>query len=133
MASVERQQIASYFAEVERLEELGGDDPQAFANSMLQSVSSGDFSGFDDLLAKARDQRQRLLPITPPPACLDHHRLALMLSGDSVTMLERLKAALVKGDTTALMTMATEGRALERQANQLKSMGEAIKRQAGLP
>ncbi len=132
-AAAERPQIASYFAQIERLEDVGAGDPQAFASSMLQSVTSGDFSGFDDLLSKARSQRQRLLSITPPRACREHHRLALTLSGDSVAMLERLKTALGKGDTAALMTMATEGRTLETQANQLKSMGEGIKRQAGLP
>ena len=99
---------------------------------MVQSMASGDFSGFDDLLAKARVQRQRLQAISPPRACLEHHRLALALSGDSVAMLERLRAALTKGDSTALLTIATEGKSLETQANQLKSMGETIKRQAGL-
>jgi hypothetical protein len=132
-AAAERQQIASYFARIERLEDVGTGDPQAFANSMLQSMTSGDFSGFDDLLSKAESQRQRLVSITPPRACREHHRLALALSGDSVAMLERLKTALGKGDTTALLAMASQGRTLETQATQLKSMGEEIKRQAGLP
>ena len=129
--SPDRQQIAAYFNQVDRLEDMGAGDPQAFATSLLQSMSSGDFSGFDDLLAKARAQRQRLQSIAPPRACLEHHRLALALSADSVAMLERLKVALMKGDSTALLTIATEGRALETQTNQLKSMGESIKRQAG--
>ena len=127
----DRQQIAAYFNQVDRLEDMGVGDPQAFATSLLQSMSSGDFSGFDDLLAKARAQRQRLQSIAPPRACLEHHRLALALSADSVAMLERLKAALMKGDSTALLTIATEGRTLETQANQLKSMGDTIKRQSG--
>ena len=130
--SPERTAIAAYFTQIEHIDDLGAGDPQAFATSMLQSVSSGDFSGFDDLVARSKSQRERLRSLSPPRACFEHHRLALVLSGDSVAMLERLKAALAKADTTALMTMATEGHALETQANQLKSMGEAIKRQAGL-
>jgi len=130
--SPDRPQIAAYFNQIDRLEDMGGGDPQTFANSIVQSMSSGDFSGFDDLLAKARTQRQRLQSIAPPRACVEHHRLALALSTDSVAMLERLKAALVKGDTTGLLTVAAEGRTLETQANQLKAMGEAIRRQAGL-
>jgi hypothetical protein len=125
-------QIAAYFNQVDRIGDAGAGDPQAFATSMIQSMSSGDFSGFDDLLAKARAQRQRLQAISPPRACVEHHRLALTLSGDSVAMMERLKAALVKGDSTALLTIASEGKTLETQANQLKTIGEAIKRQAGL-
>ena len=66
--------------------------------------------------------------MTPPRGCGEHHRLALTLSADSVTMLERLKAALMKGDSMALMTIATEGRTLEAQANQLKSLGDALNR-----
>ena len=130
--SADRQQIAAYFKQADRLEDVGAGDPQAFATSLLQSVSSGDFSSFDELLAKARAQRQRLQAIAPPRACVEHHRLALTLSADSVTMLERLKAALMKGDTTALLTISTEGKALEAQTERLKSMAESIKRQAGL-
>jgi hypothetical protein len=130
--SADQQQIAAYFNQVDRIEDMGAGDPQAFAASMVQSMSSGDFSGFDDLLAKARAQRQRLQTIAPPRACVEHHRLALSLSADSVTMLERLKAALVKGDSTALMTIATEGKALETQTNRLKALADSIRRQAGL-
>jgi len=130
--SPERQQIAAYFSQVDRLEDMGGGDPQAFATTMVQSMSSGDFSGFEDLLSKARSQRQRLQSIAPPRACAEHHRLALTLAGDSVTMLERVKAAMVKGDAAALLAIASDGRTLETQANQLKAIAEAIKRQAGL-
>lgn len=125
-------QIAAYFNQVDRIEDMGAGDPQAFATSMVQSMSSGDFSGFDDLLAKARAQRQRLQSIAPPRACVEHHRLGLALASDSVAMLERLKAALMKGDSAALLGIATEGQTLETQANQLKALGEKVKRQAGL-
>lgn len=128
----ERAQIAAYFAQVDRLEDMGAGDPQAFASSMMQSLSSGDFSGFDELLAKARNQKQRLQATTPPAACVEHHRLALALSGESVTMLEQLKAALMKGDSMALMGIASEGRTLETRANQLKALAEKIKRGAGV-
>lgn len=128
----DRAQIAAYFAQLDRLEDMGAGDPQAFASSMMQSLSTGDFSGFDELLAKARNQRQRLQATTPPSTCVEHHRLALALSGESVTMLEQLKAALMKGDSMALMGIASEGRTLEARAIALKSLGEKIKRQAGI-
>jgi hypothetical protein len=132
-ASSDRPQIVAYFAEIDRLQEMGdGTDPQSFANTLVQSMSSGDFSGFDDLLAKARTQRQKLQAITPPPACASHHRLAVTLSGDSVAMLERVKAAMVKGDTTALLSISTDGKNLQAQADQLKTLEATIKRQAGI-
>jgi hypothetical protein len=130
--SADQPAIAGYFAGIEKIDDVGAGDPQAFATSMLQSMSSGDFSGFDDLLGKSRQQLERLRGITPPRACLEHHRLALSLSADSVAMMERLKAALMRGDSAGLLTIATEGRDLETQANALKTMGDAIKRQAGL-
>jgi hypothetical protein len=131
--SSDKPQIAAYFSEIDRLQEMGdGSDPQSFANTLVQSMSSGDFSGFDDLLAKARTQRQKLQAITPPPACASHHRLAVTLSGDSVAMLERVKAAMVKGDTTALLSISTDGKNLQAQADQLKTLEATIKRQAGL-
>ncbi len=130
--SADQPAIAAYFARLEKIEDVGAGDPQAFATSMLQSMSSGDFSGFDDLLGKSRRQFERLRGITPPRACMEHHRLALTLSADSVAMMERLKAAMTRGDSAALLTIATEGRDLESQANELKAMGDSIKRQAGL-
>lgn len=130
-ASPDRQAITDYFERIEAIDDIGSGDPQAFATSMLQSVASGDFSGFDDLLARARRQQDRLRGITPPRSCVDHHRLALVLSGDSVRILENIKAALVRGDSAALMSIAAEGGDLQTRANQLKSMGEAIKRPAG--
>ncbi|MEO8361384.1 MAG: hypothetical protein ABI672_15235 [Vicinamibacteria bacterium] len=131
--SREAQEIAAYFSVLDRIEEVGAGDPQSFATSLMQSVSSGDFSGFDDLVNKARAQRERLGLLKPPKACADHHRIAMGLSNDSVAMLEKLRAALAKGDTTALLSMTTEGQTLEAKAKQLKAMGDAIKRQAGLP
>jgi len=99
--------IDAYFAQVEALDQVGAGDPQAFARSLLASVTSGDFSGFDDLLGKAKRQQERLRSITPPPRCHEYHRLALSLSGESVAMLETLRAALAEGDTVSLMAMAT--------------------------
>jgi hypothetical protein len=130
--SADQKAIAAYFSQIERLDDVGGGNPQTFANSMLQSVAAGDFSGFDDLLARSQQQQERLRRIAPPQACEKYHQLALALSGDSVSMLDRLKAALMRGDSAALMIIATEGHALEEKAGQLKSMGESIKRTAEL-
>ncbi|MEO5762010.1 MAG: hypothetical protein ABIR28_06830, partial [Vicinamibacteria bacterium] len=78
--SGERQEIAAYFSVLDRVEEVGAGDPQSFATSLMQSVSSGDFSGFDDLVNKARAQRERVGLLKPPRACTEHHRIAMGLS-----------------------------------------------------
>lgn len=130
--SPERGRIASYFQEVERLEDMGAGDPQAFAKSLMESVTSGDFSGFDALLARARTQQDRLRSIEPPSACAEHHRLASVLARDSVSLMERLKAALMNGDAAGLMAMSSEGRALEARADELRTLAATIRRQAGL-
>jgi hypothetical protein len=130
-ASSERELVAAYFGQVDQLEDFGAGDPQAFASSLMDSVGNGDFTKFDELLTRSRTQRDRLRAVTPPRSCAEHHKVALALSGDSVVMMERLRAALMKGDTAALLAMATEARTLEAQAGRLKAMGEAIKRQQG--
>ena len=130
--SSDRSRIAAYLQEVDRLEDMGAGDPQAFARSLMESVSSGDFSGFDALLAKARAQQDRLRSITPPPACVEHHRLASALARDSTFLMERLKAALMKGDAAGLMAMSTEGQTLEARVGELRTLAAAIRRQAGL-
>jgi hypothetical protein len=130
--SNDRGAIAAYFASVERFDDAGIGDPNDFAKSLVDGATSGDYSGFDSLLAKARRQRDVLRGLQAPPACASHHRLALSLSESSVAMLEKLRKALAGGDPTALMSMMGEARDLESQAAQLKTMTEAIKRGAGL-
>ena len=131
-APPERARVMAYFQEVDRLEDMGAGDPQEFAKSLMESMTSGDFSAFDALLAKARAQRDRLRTLAPPSACVEHHRRAAALASDSVSLMEKLKAGLIKGDATALMSMATEGRALETRAEELRSLSATIRRQAGL-
>lgn len=130
--SPDRSRIAAYFREVDRLEDMGAGDPQAFAKSLMESVASGDFSGFDALLAKARAQQDRLRSIAPPPACVEHHRLASALARDSTALMERLKASLLKGDAAGLMAMSAEGQTLETRADELRALAATIRRQAGL-
>jgi len=124
--------IAAYFASVERFDDAGIGDPNDFAKSLVDGATSGDYSGFDSLLTKARRQRDVLRGLQAPPVCVPHHRLALSLSESSVAMLEKLRKTLAGGDPTALMSMMGEARDLESQAAQLKTMTEAIKRSAGL-
>lgn len=130
--SPERQQVAAYFDQINRTGEVGGGDPQAFASTLLQSLSSGDFSGFDQLSALARVQSERIRSIVPPPGCLGHHQLAAALASDSAAMLERLRVAISQGDTAALMSMGAESHALEARAKQLQALGESIRQRAGL-
>jgi hypothetical protein len=128
----DRAAVAAYFNALEKQSDIGVGDPQAFAKSILDSVGSGDFSSFDSLVTKARAQRDLLRGLTPPSECAAHHRLALTLSERSVTMLEKMRGSLSNGDSMALLSIATEAKALESQANELKTMGDAIKRNAGV-
>lgn len=131
-SSTTRQTVAAYFTEVDRADDLGAGDPQAFAQALMKSVSTGDFSGFDDLIGKAGAQRDRFRALAPPPSCVEHHRLALSLANESVAMLQKMRGALVQNDTQTLLAMATQGQTLETKAKQLKAMGDALKQQAGM-
>ena len=132
-APPEHAAVRSYFEQVDQLEDVGiGSDAQGFAMSILQSMASGDSSGFDTLVGHARTQQAKLRAVTPPAACADYHRQAVSLAAESVSMLERLRASLAAGDSSALATMATAGRDLGSRANALKLLGDSIKKQSGL-
>jgi hypothetical protein len=131
-AGAGREAIAAYFRESEKYDDMGGGDPQEFANSLMKSVTSGDYSGFDALLTKARQQRDHLRGVKPPAACAEHYRLATSLSDDSVRMLERLRSSLKGGDPTGLMSMMGEARAMEARLNELKALTASIKTTAGI-
>jgi len=130
VVGTDRGAVAAYFAQVERADNVGAGDPQVLAQSVMKSMAFGDFSGFDDLVLKARAHRQLLMGMTPPKACVEHYRLALLLWNEWATMLERMRGALQKGDTTALLALETERTALSTKADELKSVGDAIKKQA---
>ena len=131
-SSSAREAVRAYFREIEKYDDMGASNPQDFANSLMTSVTSGDYSGFDTLLAKARQQRDHLRGLRPPPSCEEHHRLSLSLAEDSAKMLERLRTSLQGGDPAGLMSMMGEAREMESRLNVLKTLTATIKAGAAI-
>ena len=61
-------------------------DQEAFATTILQGATSGDFSGIDDLVRAAGDAERRAAALQPPGECAEYHRMAVTLLQESRTV-----------------------------------------------
>lgn len=120
--SADKQAVARYFREVDRLQNVDVDNPEAAATSLVGAATSGDTSGLRALLSQARDTEQKVRAITPPPPCAHYHGRLLSMLAESRSMLQRLEQGLGGRDLESLP-------ALLSQANSAKSRSGALARE----
>src|SRR4051794_24449957 len=101
-----RVRVSDYLRQMNALQSGGpGGDPDAFANTILQGATSGDFSALDDLVRTAREAERRALALHPPAECADYHRMVVTLLQDSATMMTALRDGLKRNDADALTSL----------------------------
>jgi hypothetical protein len=129
-----RDEVASYFREVEKVQSQGKSwgDPEALAQKLLEQAGKGDVSGFDGLAAANQRVRDGLRALPVPEPCREHHRLTLTLLDESIAMLGRVKGQIGGADAASLAAMPAEGQDLERKAKNVDAMAAEIKRRFGL-
>ncbi len=108
------------------------DDPDRFANELVQGALNGDFSSLNKLVAEAEQTRRRLHALKPPPPCKTYHEHSVALVDDSVRVLKTMASALKTSDPGALQAMAGDAQALQTRAEALKNEEAALKERYGL-
>jgi hypothetical protein len=132
-ASPESRSVADYFARVERIHVGdGGLSPDA-AQGMLASMLQGDTSGFDKVVADARQGERELAEVVPPPACAGYHAALGSVLHDSLAMLGELRSAITSGDTNAVLAASGRASELQRRAEALKEQERELRERFGLP
>src|SRR5581483_6399025 len=96
----EKQAIARYFREVDRLQSADVDNPEASAGSLINAASSGDKSGLRKLVAQAVEHKARAL--TPPTPCVRYHKQLVTVLAESREMMQQLERGLAGGNLEAL-------------------------------
>jgi hypothetical protein len=128
-----RARVSAYFTQMEALQSGGpSGDPDAFANTILQGATSGDFSGIDDLVRVASDAERRAVAIQPPGECAEYHRMAVTLLQESRTMIIALRDGLKRNDTNALTSMAASAQSMKSRADTLAAAEKALRARFGL-
>ncbi|MGZ3440870.1 MAG: hypothetical protein ACXVDD_15205 [Polyangia bacterium] len=121
--SAEQQRVAQYFRDVDRIQNMDVDNPEATAQSLIQAASSGDSSGLRKLLAQARDVEQQVRAIAPPPPCAGYHKKLVSVLSESREMLQQLERGLSGGSGIEALP------GLLSRANGEKSRSEALIRE----
>jgi len=128
-----REWVSAYFKQMEALQSGGpGDDPEAFARTILQGTVSGDFSGIDDLVRAAGDAERRAVAIQPPGECAEYHRMAVTLLQESRTMITALRDGLKRNDTDTLTSLGASAQSMKSRADTLAGAEKALRARFGL-
>ena len=131
---VEREHAARYFRNLESSVGAASSwqDPEALARSVLEQGASGDSSGFDSLLAANRQALERVRGLSVPKSCARHHQLTEETMAAGQDLLQRMRQAILKGDTSQLTALAVEGQVMQAQVDQLKTLTRDLKARYGL-
>ncbi len=122
-----------YFARMQAIQTIGPtNDTGEFANKLLTASMTGDMSGFDDLIKVAQAGAARAQAITPPDCCVKYHQQLLSMLTESVTMVQQLKTAISRNDSSALTALAASGSALQTRVTALEDQALQIKTRLGL-
>jgi hypothetical protein len=128
-----RARVSAYFTQMAALQSGGpGGDPDAFANTILQGATSGDFSGLDDLVRAAGDAERRAAALQPPGECAEYHRMAVTLLQESRTMITVLRDGLKRNDTNTLTAMGASAQSMKSRADTLAAAEKALRARFGL-
>jgi len=122
-----------YFSRMQAIQSVAStNDTSEFANKLLTASMTGDSSGFDDLVKVMQAGAARARAVTPPACCVEYHQRLLGMLGESTRMVEQLKAAIGKSDSTALTALAASASALQTRASALEDEAGQIKARLGL-
>lgn len=129
----EQQRVAQYFREVDRIQNLDVDNPEATAQSLIAAASSGDTSGLRKLLAQARDVEQKVRALTPPAPCASYHKKLTTVLSESREMLQQLERGLSGGGgIEALPGLLGRAQGEKSRAEALEREEKQLKRRYGL-
>jgi hypothetical protein len=131
--AAEQQRVAQYFREVDRIQNIDVDNPEATAQSLVQAAASGDNSGLRKLLGQAREVEEKVRAITPPPPCAGYHKKLVGTLAASREMLQQLERGLSSGGgIEALPGLLGRAQGEKGRAEALAREEKEIKRRYGL-
>jgi hypothetical protein len=131
--AAEQQRVAQYFREVDRIQNMDVDNPEATAQSLIQAASSGDNSGLRKLLGQAREVEQKIRALAPPPPCASFHKKLVSVLSESREMLQQLERGLSGGSgIEALPGLLSRAQGEKGRSEALTREEKEIKRRYGL-
>jgi len=128
----EKRRVAQYFRDVDRLQNVDVDNPEASAQALINSASSGDNSGLEKLVQQARDAERAAHAVAPPPPCASYHKKLLALLADSRDLVQQLARGFGSGSLDALPGLMSRAQSQKARQESLARDEKELKRRYGL-
>ena len=103
------------------------DDPNQFATKFLQQAMTGDYSGFESLIATTKKTKAAIEAVSPPPACREHHALLLKQVSQSVVLLADVHQAIASNDTSRLTSVAARGQEMQGETERFQELDRSLR------
>ena len=128
----EKRRVAQYFREVDRLQNVDVDNPEASAQALISGAAGGDTSGLDKLVQQARDAERAARAVVPPAPCAAFHKKLLSLLADSREMAQSLTRGFASGDLSSLTSLMGRANSDKARQESLARDEKELKRRYGL-
>ena len=128
----EKRRVAQYFREVDRLQNVDVDNPEASAQALISGAAGGDTSGLDKLVQQARDAERTARAVVPPAPCAAFHKKLLSLLADSREMAQSLTRGFGSGSLDARPGLMSRAQSQKARQESLARDEKELKRRYGL-
>jgi hypothetical protein len=123
-----RAAVAAYLAAIDQIQpgQMGGDASDV-ANKIVESLSSADTSGLDELIQRAESSRDRLSALSPPQPCTTHYQVSMACMDAGLQMLDSIKQAVAASDAEMLFSLPAQANAMLSCSDRLTQEDKTIR------
>ena len=124
-----KEAVKNYFMELEL--KLAGSktwsDPNQFAEQLLKSAMSGDFSDLNELTANMKRVANDISRMSVPAECAEHRDAVVNSLNDSISILNKVKRGINEGDMNIIMSLTSEADRIKASAGRTDELMKQIK------
>jgi len=125
----EKTRVENYFSQIDLIAESvkNWDDPNVFAQELLKSIMSSDFSSFDDFVLRYDTTISKINQLSAPKDCKEHKKAMMEALTGGKEMLLILRSSIESGDIAAITSLTIKGEEIKRKSEIVERMEKEIK------
>lgn len=124
-----KEAVKNYFMELEL--KLAGSktwsDPNQFAEQLLKSAMSGDFSDLNELTTNMKRVANDISRMSVPAECAEHRDAVVNSLNDSISILNKVKRGINEGDMQIIMSLTAEADRIKASAGRSDELMKQLK------
>ncbi len=127
-----RAAVAGYFQALDRIQpgQMAG-GPGDLAKGLMEALSKGDTSGFDDMIRQAESARAALAALVPPAPCAAFHQESLASLDASIALLHSIRDSLTAPGAPA-SDFTAQAAGLQARAERLQREEKDLRQRYGV-